>query len=124
MFGTEVFERGKRIAAEFDIRLSMPRTTRRQQDRVNVPATYPEFNWQRAIYLPFIDHPINEMSDRLLSLEDHVLVQLPWVREVFHARFAVKLVLIEQREKNLWHPGYSQISSPNKSARIKQRLPS
>jgi len=41
----EVYERGKHIAAEFDNEPSMPRTTRRQQHRVNVPATNPEFYW-------------------------------------------------------------------------------
>ena len=44
----EVYERGKHIAAEFDIEPSMPRTTGRQQHRVNVPATNSESHWQRA----------------------------------------------------------------------------
>jgi len=44
----EVHERGEKIAAEFDIEPSMPRTTGRQQHRVNVPATNPESHWQRA----------------------------------------------------------------------------
>ena len=39
---------GEKIAAEFDIEPSMPRTTGRQQHRVNVPATNPESHWQRA----------------------------------------------------------------------------
>jgi len=38
----EVYEWGKQIAAEFDTEPSMPRTTGRQQHRVNVPATNPE----------------------------------------------------------------------------------
>ena len=38
----EVYERGKQIAAEFDIEPSIPRTVGRQQHRVNVPATNPE----------------------------------------------------------------------------------
>ena len=38
----EVYERGKQIVVEFDIEPRMPRTTGRQQHRVNVPATNPE----------------------------------------------------------------------------------
>ena len=71
----EVYERGKQIAAEFDIEPSMPRTTGRQQHRVNVPATNPESYWQRAVYLPLIDHLIQEMNDRLLPQEDRFLGQ-------------------------------------------------
>ena len=54
----EVYERGKHIAAEFDIEPIMPRTTEKQQHRVNVPATDPESYWQKAVYLPLIDHLI------------------------------------------------------------------
>jgi len=72
----EVYELRKQIiAAEFDIEPSMPRTTGRQQQRVNVPATNPEFCWQRAMYLPLIDHLIQEMNDRPLSQEDRFLCQ-------------------------------------------------
>jgi len=71
----EVYERGKQIAADFDIEPSMPRTTRRQQHRVNVPATNPESYWQRAVCLHLIDHLIQEMNDRLLSQEDRFLGQ-------------------------------------------------
>ena len=71
----EVYDWGKQIAAEFDVEPSMPRTTGRQQHRVNVPATYPESYWQRAACLPLTDHLIQEMNDRLLSQEDRFLGQ-------------------------------------------------
>ena len=71
----EGYERGKQISAEFDIEPSMPRTTGRQQHRVNIPATNPESYWQRAVYLPLIEHLIQEMNDRLLSQEDRFLGQ-------------------------------------------------
>ena len=45
----EVYERGRQIAAEFDIRPCMPRTTGRQQHRVNAPATNPESFWQSCV---------------------------------------------------------------------------
>ena len=70
-----MYEREKQIAAEFDIEPSMPRTTRRQQLRVNVPAKNPESYWQRATYLLLIDYLIQEMNDRLLSQEDRFLDQ-------------------------------------------------
>ena len=64
----EVYARGKHnFAAESDIEPSMPRTTGRQQHRVNVPATNPESYWQRAACLPLIDRLIQEMNDSLLS---------------------------------------------------------
>ena len=34
---------------------------------MNVPATNPESYWQKAVYLPLIDHLIQEMNGRLLS---------------------------------------------------------
>ena len=71
----EVYERGRQIAAEFEIEPNMPRTTGRQQHRVNVPATNPESNWQGAVYLPLIDHLIQEMNDKFLSREDRFLAQ-------------------------------------------------
>ena len=40
-----------------------------------VPATNPESYWQRAVFLPLIDHLIQEMNDRLLSQEDRFLGQ-------------------------------------------------
>ena len=86
----EVYERGRQIAAEFEIELNMPRTTGRQQHRVNVPATNPESYWQEAVYLPLIDHLIQEMKDRLLSQGGSLL---------------------------------RPVSSPNRTARIKQRSP-
>ena len=48
----EVYERGKQIAAEFDIRPCMPRTNGKQQRGMNVLAINPESYWQRAVYLP------------------------------------------------------------------------
>jgi len=71
----EVYEWGKQILAEFDIEPNMPRTTGRQQHRASVPATNPESYWQRAVYLPLIDHLIQDMNDRLLSQEDRFLGQ-------------------------------------------------
>ena len=41
----------------------------------NVPATNPESNWQGAVYLPLIDHLIQEMNDKFLSREDRFLGQ-------------------------------------------------
>ena len=71
----KVYERGRQIAAEFEIEPNMPRTTGRQQHRVNVPATNPESIWQGAVYLPLIDHLIQEMNDKFLSWEDRFLGQ-------------------------------------------------
>jgi len=71
----EVYEQGKQIEAEFDIEPSKPRTTGRQQHRVNVPGTNPKSYWQRALYLPLTDYLIQGLNFRLLSQEDHFLDQ-------------------------------------------------
>ena len=42
---------------------------------MNVPATKPESYWQRAVYLPLIEHLIQEMNHRLLLQEDRFLAQ-------------------------------------------------
>ena len=63
-----VWKEVERGVAEFDIEPSMPRTTGRQQHRMNdVPVTNPGSYCQRAVYLFFIDHLIQEMNDKLLS---------------------------------------------------------
>ena len=51
----------------------MLRRTGRQQHTLNVPVTNPESYWQRAVYLPLIDHLIQKINDRLLSQEDYFL---------------------------------------------------
>lgn len=46
-----------------------------RKHKVDVSAPNPESYWQRAVYLPLIDHLIQEMNNRLLSQEDRFLAQ-------------------------------------------------
>ena len=49
------------------ITLSVPRTVQCQQHRSNTPATSPPDYWRLNVYIPFIDHIISELDDRLCA---------------------------------------------------------
>ena len=54
---------------------SIPRGSARQQQRVNVPAATPKQYWNRDLYLPFLDHILRELQNRLVGNEDRFLAQ-------------------------------------------------
>ena len=64
-----LFDKAEEIARDNNIDVSMPRVVaaQRQRHRVNVPADNPRDYWKRAMYLPFHDHLIVELTDRLIS---------------------------------------------------------
>ena len=68
-YSRRVFEHASRIAAKSDIAVSMPRVSKRQQHRSNVPADTPEEYMQRSVLIPFLDHLIMDMNSRF---EKHV----------------------------------------------------
>ena len=45
---------------------SSPRTAGRQQRHKNIPADTPSAYWKRAIYLPFQDHLVTEVNEKLM----------------------------------------------------------
>lgn len=55
--------------------LCIPRGAARQVNRVNVPAANPSQYWKRAMYLPFVDHLIQEITNRLVKNEDRFAAQ-------------------------------------------------
>ncbi|VDI83267.1 Hypothetical predicted protein [Mytilus galloprovincialis] len=63
------------LADSVDVVPSMPRGATRQQHRVNVPAAGPKDYWKRALFIPFIDHLLQELRDRLIKNEDRFVVQ-------------------------------------------------
>ena len=72
---SELFERAKELAAGCEIEPSVPRISAIQRNRVNVPAVTPQQYWYRALYLPLVDHLIQELNDRLLNHNDRFLGQ-------------------------------------------------
>lgn len=60
-------EKAQAFATPHDMEPSMPRRVGRQQHRDNVEAENPNQYWKRALYLPFLDHLTNEMSENLLQ---------------------------------------------------------
>ena len=54
--------------------IKMPRIAARQTQRVNVPANTPQEYYRRAVYLPFIDTCIGQLTERFT--EHHAKVQL------------------------------------------------
>ena len=70
---SELFERAKELAAGCEIEPSVPRIS----IRANVPAVTPQQCWYIALYLPLVDHLIQELNDRLLNHNDRFLGQYP-----------------------------------------------
>ena len=59
-----------------DVVPSAPRIARRQQHRANTPAESPFEYWRLNVFLPFIDHLISQLVDRLLKPLPRMKAQL------------------------------------------------
>jgi hypothetical protein len=70
-----LFEKARKLVNTIEEAPSIPRGATRQRHRVNVPAENPSQNWKRAMYLPFLDHLIQELTNRLITNEDCFYVQ-------------------------------------------------
>ena len=62
-----LMEKATEIASDHGIDPSMPRRVGRQQHRNNVEANSPSVYWKRAMYLPFLDHLVNEINEKLVK---------------------------------------------------------
>ena len=71
----ELFEKARKLADTIEEAPSIPIGATRQRHRVNVPAENPSQYWKRAMYLPFLDHLIQELTNRLVTNEDRFCVQ-------------------------------------------------
>ena len=61
-------EKAIEIASDYSIDLSSPRRAGRQQHHQNIPADTPSAYCKRAIYLPFLDHLVTEINEKLMVL--------------------------------------------------------
>ncbi len=64
---TPIFKKAATYAKDhYDITPSKPRTTGRQTQRANAPAETPQEYWRINAYIPFIDHLITELRERMV----------------------------------------------------------
>ena len=56
--------------------MPIPRTCGRQTARSNVDASSPEECWRRSVFVPFLDHIIQELSDRFSQLNEDAVKRL------------------------------------------------
>ncbi|XP_060782672.1 52 kDa repressor of the inhibitor of the protein kinase-like [Neoarius graeffei] len=60
-----LWEQGCALADKLDVNPMIPRIVRMQTKRSNTPAATPEEYWRLNLFLPFIDHLITEVTDRI-----------------------------------------------------------
>ena len=68
-----LMEKATGIAAAYNIDPSIPSRTGRQQHGNNVEAGTPSAYWKRAVYLPFLDHLVNEINEKAQLLAPGIL---------------------------------------------------
>jgi len=62
-----IFDEANEIANALELTITMPRLTKNQTKRCNVPAENEEEYYRRAIFTPWLDSFINNLSDRFLK---------------------------------------------------------
>ena len=64
-----LYAKAVEMAQSVDVQPGRPRgrNNQRQQHRPNVPAEYISDYWKRNMYIPFVDHLLVELSDRLIE---------------------------------------------------------
>ena len=65
-----LFDKAVTMADTIEVLPSMPRRIGRQVNRANHPADTPSQYWKRALYCPFLDYFIAELTGRLLDNSD------------------------------------------------------
>lgn len=71
----DLYEKAIAMAAKVDVGPSRPRVVLRQQHRQNTPAATISEYWKRNMWLPFLDHLILELTERLLNGQDRLHAQ-------------------------------------------------
>ncbi|XP_045215568.2 zinc finger MYM-type protein 1-like [Mercenaria mercenaria] len=72
----EVFQKAVDIASEFQIGACVPRQNMNQRNRANYQIADPKAYWRVALYYVFLDHLIQEITDRVMSNQDRFCAQL------------------------------------------------
>jgi hypothetical protein len=65
-----IFLRASSIGSELDIPITIPRRASRQTLRANYPHNDPKIYYRQAIFTPYIDYILKEISDRFADQRD------------------------------------------------------
>lgn len=64
-----LFEKARKLADTIEEAPNIPRGATRQSYRVNVPAENPRQYWKWAMYFPFLDHLIQELTKKPIGYQ-------------------------------------------------------
>ena len=68
-----IFTQAKNVCDSLDIEIAIPKTTKFQKHRCNVPTSDPESYYRISVFIPFIDDLISSLTDRFLSQETTII---------------------------------------------------
>ena len=108
------------LAATFDILPTAPRVAGRQMLGMDVPAPDSSLYWKRNLYLPFLDHLINEITVRVLNPKARMLAQYLLPRQLHQLDSGMEAVVFQSfnngtadhtkdlraTEVQRWRPGW------------------
>ena len=60
----KIFEEVKVVAEKFDIEIKIPRLTKKQTNRCNIPLNTPEQYYRASIFIPYLHKFITELEER------------------------------------------------------------
>ena len=63
----QLYEKAKKLADSVEVSECMPRRSNKQIHRSNTPADTVEQYWCRTVFYPFLDHMLQELTDRLCN---------------------------------------------------------
>ena len=75
-FHSLFYSKALEIAELVNVQESMPRTTGRQHNRSNVPASCPSEYYQRVVTIPVLDHLISEIDSRFNSRTSSLVTEV------------------------------------------------
>lgn len=67
MLWDHLYDKAVSLADDIGVEATVPRCHGRQANRPNAPAQTPSQFWRVNMYLPFVDHLIVELTNRLLN---------------------------------------------------------
>lgn len=70
-----LYEKALELATDVDVEPTMARNVGQQRNRANAPAQTVSQFWKVNMYLPFVDHLLTELEDRLLQSSDRFKAQ-------------------------------------------------
>lgn len=62
-----IFNNVKSKCDALNIEISIPRTANKQKNRCNIQVDFPEDYYRISLFIPFIDHFLNQLNDRFLN---------------------------------------------------------